>query len=77
MIPLKIPHLRRCLDFLVTAVYDKYVLHLRHFERNHISGFFAVQSIIKAPFYTTPVLQRVAFYRISKLTYSIFRFNLR
>ena len=43
MIPLKIPHLLRCFDFLVTAAYAKVrliplksrALHLEHFERNH------------------------------------------
>jgi len=45
MIPLKIPHLLGCFDFLVTSAYAKYAfiprkscaLHLEHFKRNQES----------------------------------------
>jgi hypothetical protein len=50
--PLKIPHLLRCFDFLVMATYVQVLfiprnpraLHLRHFERHQVSEVFAVRS---------------------------------
>jgi hypothetical protein len=55
MMPLKIPHLRRCFVFFVMATYapvrliprKSRALHLRHFERHQLSEVFAVRSYLK------------------------------